>query len=265
MENIIQDKLAQSITKYVLMAVGVLSALGLGLAVATIFIGLNHTADDTTKITDNSLKVVQFIFASILPLLGTWIGTVLAFYFSKENFIAANQSVKTLVDKLTSEKKLASINVKDQMIPIAAIDKWPTPYDSADVEGTILLKEVLSFLETKNRNRLVLLSSQNVAKLVVHKSIFTEFISKNATSFDTWSIKNMRETGTDRIKDILNNSIAFVDENATMQTAKKKMEEKNQGTEEICQDVFITATGAAEEPVIGWLTNIEIAKNSIVE
>jgi hypothetical protein len=29
---------------------------------------------------------------------------------------------------------------------------------------------------------------------------------------------------------------------------------------EECQDVFVTTNGRAEEPVLGWLTNADIAK-----
>jgi len=35
------------------------------------------------------LTKMQVILTSILPLLGTWIGTVLAYYFAKDNFEAA--------------------------------------------------------------------------------------------------------------------------------------------------------------------------------
>lgn len=37
--------------------------------------------------------------------------------------------------------------------------------------------------------------------------------------------------------------------------ASAKME-----TVEHCQDVFVTETGTAAEPVVGWLTNNEIAE-----
>jgi hypothetical protein len=50
----------------------------------------------------------------------------------------------------------------------------------------------------------------------------------------------------------MNNSISFVAQDATLQTAKERMEEKNGGRkEQICQDVFVTATGGANEPVLG--------------
>src|SRR5215208_905627 len=38
----------------------------------------------------------RLVFSSVLPLLGTWVGTVLAFYFARENFQAATESTLRL-------------------------------------------------------------------------------------------------------------------------------------------------------------------------
>src|ERR1700730_8315375 len=50
----------------------------------------------------------QNVMNSVLPLLGTWVGTILAYYFSKENFEAATQSVTALAKQLTPQQKLQS-------------------------------------------------------------------------------------------------------------------------------------------------------------
>lgn len=36
---------------------------------------------------------LTYVYSVILPLIGTWMGTILAYYFSKDNFEAANKSV----------------------------------------------------------------------------------------------------------------------------------------------------------------------------
>jgi hypothetical protein len=41
---------------------------------------------------NNRAETVRLIFASVLPLFGTWVGTVLAFYFARENLQAATDS-----------------------------------------------------------------------------------------------------------------------------------------------------------------------------
>jgi len=42
------------------------------------------------------------ILTFTLPVLGAWVGTVLAFYFSKENFEAANRSMQSIVGHLSA-------------------------------------------------------------------------------------------------------------------------------------------------------------------
>lgn len=37
----------------------------------------------------------------IIPVIATWVGTILAFYCGKQNFDAANEQVRKIVEKLT--------------------------------------------------------------------------------------------------------------------------------------------------------------------
>jgi len=43
------------------------------------------------------------MFNVIIPLLATWIGTVLAFYFGRENFEAASKQYKSIINQLTPD------------------------------------------------------------------------------------------------------------------------------------------------------------------
>jgi hypothetical protein len=38
-------------------------------------------------------EATRLVFTSVLPLLGTWVGTVLAFYFARENLRTATESL----------------------------------------------------------------------------------------------------------------------------------------------------------------------------
>ena len=40
------------------------------------------------------IETTRMVYTSLLPLLGTWVGTVLAYYFSKDNFEAATKSTR---------------------------------------------------------------------------------------------------------------------------------------------------------------------------
>src|SRR6201996_9802097 len=60
------------------------------------------------------------ILTVILPMVGTWVGTVLAFYFGKEQLEAATRSVTSIARELTPDEKLRSIRVTEKMIPRSA-------------------------------------------------------------------------------------------------------------------------------------------------
>src|SRR6516225_6761237 len=55
----------------------------------------------------------QLVFGSLLPLLGTWVGTVLAFYFAKANYESAANHAK---DLLGITERLRSTPVESVML-----------------------------------------------------------------------------------------------------------------------------------------------------
>ncbi|MGC2782053.1 MAG: hypothetical protein WA418_41115, partial [Bradyrhizobium sp.] len=63
----------------------------------------------------------QIILTAVLPLLGTWVGTVLAFYYSKDNFEAASKGTLDLVRSIS--QRLSTTRVADQMMRAGTIIK----------------------------------------------------------------------------------------------------------------------------------------------
>src|SRR5262245_9265333 len=56
------------------------------------------------------------ILTMVLPMIGTWVGTVLAFYFAKDNLLAATQSTKEL---LGLNERLQKIPVEQAALRLA--------------------------------------------------------------------------------------------------------------------------------------------------
>jgi len=259
--NDIKSSLAKRITTLVLGGTITFGLLGIAMAIVALCSGG----------VDDAEKILQLMFSSLLPLLGTWIGTILAFYFSRENLLAANQTVGMLVDKITSDKKLQSIMAKDVMI---SIDKLKyIEYKSETNDGEINLKtQFLNYLDENNISRIILLDENRVAKYVLHRSIIEGFISeqifKNADKgpMDNDSInslisfKNMKENGNEKTKKILLGGIRFIKENGSLADAKLLMKNAPE-----CNDVFITKSGLNTEPVLGWITDKTISENTVVE
>jgi len=53
-------------------------------------------------------QISMQVLTTVLPLIGTWVGTVMAYYFSRENFEAASRSAAELARQLTPQEKLRS-------------------------------------------------------------------------------------------------------------------------------------------------------------
>ena len=56
---------------------------------------------------------------------------------------------------------------------------------------------------------------------------------------------------------MITRTVAWIAEGRTLADAKRRMEAVAD-----CQDVFVTASGLAEDRIVGWLPNIVIARES---
>lgn len=246
----IKDEIARVIARYVPISTAVLGGVGLLLVFVFIYKGDYENAVDT----------LQYIFTALLPLWGTWLGTVLAFYFSKQNFEAANQSVKTLVETLSPKEKLESQKVTEVMMKFA--DLKCDNLKSTEQTGTIKIVEIRDKIIKANIKRWPIFQ-EGVFKYIFHKSTLEEYITheliqggKKKADVDKLTIADMIQGGTDWVKRVLVGGAGFVSEDATLYDAKKEMEK-----DDVRNDVFVTKSGKADEKVLGWISNVDIAKH----
>jgi|WetSurMetagenome_2_1015567.scaffolds.fasta_scaffold94651_2 hypothetical protein len=203
-----------------------------------------------------SYESAKYVFNALFPVLSTWIGTVIAFYFSRENFEAANKSMQEIVSKLSPMEKLKSIPVKDKMIKFDEIVKYQL--EKGEVLDNCRLSKIREKFSTFNR--LIIIGKAKQAIYVIHKSIidrlYTDYLLKSKDTNEL-TIKNLCEDS--EICKILKNSFAVVKEDATLADAKVKMDSVKDAL-----DVIVTKSGDKSEPVIGWITNVIIEENSKV-
>jgi len=226
-----KDALALGITVFSVLGVAVLSL---------VVISISH--DPTTG---------NNVLSAVLPLLGSWVGTVLAYYFSRDNFEAASQSLSNMVDKV-SQTELKSVPVTERMIKVDEI------FHKKDSEINQKLVDILEKFDDSKEiwSRLPIFSDDKQVKGLIHRSTIEKFIMKN---YRNTNLSQKIEDLT--IRDLLDDpelkdKYDVVSENSTLADAKEKMERL------ICKDVFITKNGTPDEPVIGWVTNAIIMKNS---
>jgi len=249
----IQEIMGNRITQFVMWGTIVILILGVGFAITALF----RPAENIKQ----AFSILQYIMGVLLPLWGTWIGTILAYYYSKDNFEAANKSVQQIVDKLTPEKKLQSLKSSDIMIPKSKL-VVQVMKTTEDLSKFKLKEDCIDFLETNKIKRMIILDESDHAKYVIHRDLISFFIA-NATLAGTnvtgLTLKDMFTTGSPEIQNTMNNSVKFLNVKSNLLDAKAILDQQKG-----CLDIFITTNGTANEPVLGWITNVTIAENSIV-
>src|SRR6266436_5852431 len=211
---------------------------------------------------NSSVKdAAQLIFTAVLPLLGTWVGTVLAFYYTRENYEAASRS--TLEAVRSGSQQLASTRVTDKMMPAAAIVK---------AIDDLLLKDIGDLFDKMLPNgqkisRLLVVNDKFACIAIIHRSIWMEMLNTGAKQappvdpardnlgklLDKPYVSAVGKT----FKDFITGTLAYIAIDRTLADAKAAMEAKPQ-----CQDVIVTETGKSDERMQGSISNVDISRLS---
>jgi hypothetical protein len=216
---------------------------------------------------DSPVKdAAQLIFTAILPLLGTWVGTVLAFYYTKENFEAASRS--TLEAVRSGSQRLASTRATDAMMPVAKVVKATIPSGKA-IED-LSLKDVGDLFNTtvsggQKISRLLIVDDKVACVGILHRSIWMEMLNLGATltppvnpaSDNLAKLLPEKSSSGTTFKEVITGTLAYIAADRTLADAKAAMEAKP-----LCQDVIVTSTGKSDEPMLGWISNVDIARFS---
>ena len=210
-------------------------------------------------------QVPERIFTMVLPLLGTWVGTVLAYYFSRENFEAASASVQKMAASLSSMEKLASIGVEGKQIPASEIDPLLRLSSSKNEDSFMLTSDLRSLFESAGRDRMPVLDENDHPRYMIHRSMIDRFVVDQASTgkltrdqINALTLKNLLDSDPG-MRRIFENSFVTVAKNETLADAKQKMDSTSN-----CSDVFVTEDGTRNSRVVGWLTNWIISKEAQV-
>jgi hypothetical protein len=197
---------------------------------------------------DDRSETTRLVFSSVLPLLGTWVGTVLAFYFARENLQAATENTLRLAGVTDTETAVTQV-----MIPEADFVAYDlgTTEKVEDVELRELHRKMTAI--TPPSRRLPVRDPSGAVRYVIHDATLTayaESVDQPTPSLD----KRLGDLLAVEEYNRLIEAIAFVPEKATVADARTAMT-----SVENCNDVFVTTSGKRDERAIGWLTNTLLA------
>lgn len=174
------------------------------------------------------------IFNALLPLISTWVGTVLVFYFGRENFEAASKRYEQIINKLSPEI-LGGVTAQQVMI-----DKFTmVSLDVTDPRmANFSAQKLLDFLDDVQKSRLPILSGGKV-KYIIHKSLLNEETRLNSAESD--------QTFTAFVaRNPIVAQFGIIKQNDSVDTARKLIRDNQY------KDVFVVDDAGL---VVGWLTD----------
>lgn len=196
----------------------------------------------------------RLVFSSTLPLLGTWVGTVLAFYFARENQQAVAESTLRATQ---STLRLAGVEPGTPVMAVMTREAGITGYDlgANDRVENVPLQAVRRKMQTLKPpvRRLPIRNASGAVLYVIHESTLTAYAESVSQTTDTLD-KTIGDLLNDPYYRGLVEAIGFVGEKATVAEARALM-----GSIKNCNDIFVTTTGKRDERAIGWLTNTDLA------
>jgi hypothetical protein len=200
------------------------------------------------------LDTAKYVFAAVLPVVAAWVGSVMAFYFGKENYKAATESVAQIARQLTSQEKLGQTKAQEIGKPID--DVTPLRLGASDTMNTVTLDKLEEKMQAQEPpfERLPILSATGAPLMVVHRSVLNDFLLKKKTADPSKNAKDYDLSNLVADYPWLNqNSFATIPPTASAAEAKAAMAQKKG-----CSDVFVTVDGTQASTATRWITNVDL-------
>src|SRR5258705_1694049 len=243
--------LAKTVTTWALAAILAIAALIIVVA------GINAIWGSAPEKLVQFFDISKYVLGVLLPVIGAWVGTVLAFYFGQVNFEAASKSAQNLVRQLSPREKLQAEAASQAMMKINEVTTFKIPPDKTEADITIreLIDEGFEKDKSHHRQRLPILDAESRGKYVLHRSTIDAFVAplKRHPDVDesTLSLKDLLEDS--KLKEYILNSFLPIAPDSTLADAKDLLDKNPQ-----CLDILVTQDGTKNGTVVGWITNVMV-------
>lgn len=221
-------------------------ALSLGLIIAFTRLASDSNSDVAKKID----SLLMGVFTAVLPVFATWVGTVIAFYFTNESYRAAAENAREAA--LGAQP---AARVSDRMIPYEKIAK--IEIERAEVR-TIPMDRVVSMFNDNTTRVIVFDKSRQPVFVLRRRSppMPKDWLNEDGT-FNTETLKG--KTINDYLQFAGNADDAarygFVAETDTLERARSEMLAARS------VDLFVTKSRQKTEAVLGWLPDDKLKQD----
>jgi hypothetical protein len=205
--------------------------------------------------TPEATQLAEKTFNTILPVLAGWVGSVMAFYFSAQS----NERTSQSLDRAISQAAGAPAPTKpvtEVMIPFASVREVRKVDEGKEGEVSLKSPGLQDLIDPKRDGgpitRIMIVNSQNIFRYLIHIGTLNSFLMKEA---DRTPLTLADLVGSSEYLLEVSKLVVFVPATATIAEAKAKLDAVPRA-----QDVIVTANGRPSEPVLGWITNIDLMK-----
>jgi hypothetical protein len=228
---------------------------GIGLivvvAVGSLFCaGLNAVfwPDDPTK-TTTFFDMAKWVLSSVLPVVGAWVGGVLAFYFGKDNFKAGAENVQNLIKQLSPQQKLEARKADDSGIAMTSAHAFGLGV-SAKLEDVDLRQ-----VDFKAYERLPFVDSAGAVRACLHRSTYDKYCKDLTDAEKVGPAKMVMRELCKKLNWNPEASFATVSGSDSLATVQGLMKANKE-----CRDVFVTADGTKPTAAKRWITDDDLLK-----
>lgn len=255
-----RQTVAKLVLRWGLLLIGALAG---SIVLATVLIFFNQCSGSECsregRLTpDHALSFLQTLLTGILPVIASWVAAVIAFYFARENLDAAALNTRKLFQEF-QPTSLTSIAVSSAMVSVDKLEVVRTSGDRSDTDKPMV--EILARFQTKGLSRLVFLDGGDVGVGVLHDSVITQYLVATAQSNKSVSTVKVSELLEDtKIKATLAASVVWVAPDTSLAQVKQAMDEQSKASSIDCRDALVTSDGTKTAKVVGYISDIDIAK-----
>lgn len=242
----------------IILSIGSIAIVLLALALIIAFV---YLASNNKQVSDKIDTLLTGVFTSVLPVVATWVGTVLAFYFGSENFRQAAQSTREV---LASQQKTTT-KVADFMVPYDRIGRVNVSKDEEALTTKML--DVIHIM-SEAATRIIVFNKETQTPLYIIRSTTPPMpkdwlkpdykagpITDDTTPKDPKDIKYISHYLAEGKNKEDATNFRFVSADATPEDVLALM------AKERVDDVFVTQDGQKASRVLGWVTASSLRKS----
>lgn len=235
-------------------------ALGVLIFSIVAVLSISIVVVNTAQVSKDRQMASRRVMDSTLPLYGTWVGTILAFYFSRNAFEAASNATArnaTVFQQVSSG--LVSVSPPpDNTLAKILLKSLANGLVFSQDDLNKPLQDVVNELDSKGRYRTIVVDAEKKYVDLVYRIDASAFLRQpqpegsNQPASAPWS-PTLREYIDWRNDEGGKPIVVFLPERATLADADAKLKE-TMG----CRDVIVTTDGKDTSPVVVYVTDNDI-------